>query len=293
MILLNFNARHSFDGCRRASYFDGMKTHPSPLVVVAALAAALLATTPSPIAHAQSDAEGPGSVGSQRPLPELGPRLERGEPVKPHAKKPVAPAPAQPPPAAQGDDTAPVTAGEQTGDHKGQQKATTPPPDTPQQRRRALDDLYAHLAAADSVQATTPLVAGIERLWLFSGSDTIDVLMERVMKAVAEQKLELAGKLADAIIDIEPGFAEGWNRRALVSFLRGDRENALNALHRALALEPNHFKALDGMAKILRDQGDKKSALKTYERLLDVHPYWDDAKEAVEELKREIQGDKI
>ncbi|MCB1505719.1 MAG: tetratricopeptide repeat protein [Hyphomicrobiaceae bacterium] len=166
-------------------------------------------------------------------------------------------------------------------------------PQTPSQRRRALDDLYAYLAATENAGTAAPLVAAIERLWLFSGSDTIDVLMERVLKAVAEQNLDLAEKLADTIVDLEPGFAEGWNRRALVAFLRDDKENALNALRRALALEPNHFKALDGMAQILRDQGDKVSALKTYEKLLEIDPFWEGAQEAVDQLKREVEGEGI
>lgn len=168
-----------------------------------------------------------------------------------------------------------------------------PAPDTPSQRRRALDDLYAHLAATDSAGSSMPLVAAIERLWLFSGSDTIDVLMERVMKAVAEQRLDLAAQLADTIVELEPGFAEGWNRRALVAYLQGDQQTALNALSRALAIEPSHFKALDGVAQIMRERGDKAAALKAYRRLLDVHPYWEGAQDAFDQLKREVEGDGI
>lgn len=171
--------------------------------------------------------------------------------------------------------------------------APEPPPDTPSQRRRALDDLYAHLAATESAASAVPLVAAIERLWLFSGSDTIDVLMERVLKAVAEQRLDLAEQLADTIVDLEPGFAEGWNRRALVAYLEGDQENALNALTRALAIEPNHFKALDGLAQIMRQRGDKAAALDAYRKLIEVHPYWEGAEEAFEQLKREVEGDGI
>lgn len=166
-------------------------------------------------------------------------------------------------------------------------------PDTPAQRRRALEDLYAHLAATENAKTAAPLVAAIERLWLFSGSDTIDVLMERVLKAVSEKKFSLAEKLADTIVELEPGFAEGWNRRALVAYLRGDHDNALNALRRALALEPSHFKALDGIAQIMREQGDKAAALKTYRQLLNVHPFWEGGAEAVEQLKREIEGQGI
>lgn len=167
------------------------------------------------------------------------------------------------------------------------------PPDTPTQRRRALDDLYAHLAATENSQTAVPLASAIERLWVFSGSDTIDVLMERVLKAVAEQRLDLAEQLADTIVDLEPGYAEGWNRRALVSYLQGDYENALNALTRALAIEPNHFKALDGLAQIMRQQGDKVAALGIYRKLLEVHPYWEGAQDAFDQLKREVEGDGI
>lgn len=171
--------------------------------------------------------------------------------------------------------------------------AADPPPDTPTQRRRALDDLYAHLATTENAGTAAPLVAAIERLWLYSGSDTIDVLMERVLKAVAEQKFDLAAKLSDSIVELEPGFSEGWNRRALVAYLQGDQENALNALHRALALEPNHFKALDGLAQIMREQGNKKGALDAYRRLVAIDPFWEGAQEAVDQLKREVEGDGI
>ncbi len=117
--------------------------------------------------------------------------------------------------------------------------------------------------------------------------------MERVLKAVAEQRLDLAEQLADTIVDLEPGYAEGWNRRALVSYLQGDYENALNALTRALAIEPNHFKALDGLAQIMRQQGDKVAALGIYRKLLEVHPYWEGAQDAFDQLKREVEGDGI
>lgn len=163
-------------------------------------------------------------------------------------------------------------------------------PDTPAQRRRMLDDLYAHLATIGSAEEAVPLVAAIERLWLYTGSDTIDVLMERVLKAVAEQNLDLADKLSATVVELAPGYAEGWNRRALVAYLKGDAEAAMHALRRALVLEPNHFKALDGVAQVMRESGERKAALQAYERLMDIHPYWEGGGEALEALKREVEG---
>ncbi len=208
--------------------------------------------------------------------------------------------PATPPPASLTPRLSPLPAdptppdlGSKADDGKDTAVVPQAQPDTPTQRRRALEDLYAHLAATESAQTAVPLVAAIERLWLYSGSDTINVLMERVLKAVAERRLDLAEQLADAIVELEPGFAEGWNRRALVAYLQGDQENALNALTRALALEPNHFKALDGMAQIMRERGDKAAALKAYRKLLEIHPYWEGAQDAADQLARDVEGDGI
>jgi len=167
------------------------------------------------------------------------------------------------------------------------------PVDTAAQRRLALEDLYAYLEATPDAHSTVPLVAAIERLWLYSGSDTIDVLMERALKAVGEQDLDLAEKFTDTIVELDPGFAEGWNRKALVAYLRNDYEGAMDALRRVLALEPSHFKALDGLAQVLSDAGEKKAALATYRRLLAVHPYWQGAKEAAEKLEEEVEGHDI
>jgi len=60
-----------------------------------------------------------------------------------------------------------------------------------------------------------------------------------------------------------------------------------------LALDPNHFKALDGLGQILREIGQKKAALEVYRKLISVHPYWAGAKEAMIELERDVKGQGI
>jgi tetratricopeptide (TPR) repeat protein len=169
-------------------------------------------------------------------------------------------------------------------------KGSSTLPKTPAEREKTLSDLYALLATADDEEAAKAITDAIERVWLHSGSATVDLLMERSIKAMSEKKVDLAQKLLDAVVDLAPDFTEGWNRRAYVYFVQNDVEHALGDLRRALALDPNHFKALDGLAQILREIGQKKSALKAFKQLLDVHPYWSGAKQAVEELEREVEG---
>jgi tetratricopeptide (TPR) repeat protein len=75
--------------------------------------------------------------------------------------------------------------------------------------------------------------------------------------------------------------------------VRNEIELALGDLRRALALDPNHFKALDGLGQILREIGQKKAALKAFKQLLEVHPYWSGAQQLVDELAREVEGQGI
>jgi tetratricopeptide (TPR) repeat protein len=173
---------------------------------------------------------------------------------------------------------------------KPQAKAEKP---LPQDRESLLNELYTHLAKTHDATEAAPIAETIEGLWLQSGSDTIGVLMGRSAKAINEQKNDLALQLLDAVVALAPDYAEGWNRRAYVYFLQNNYEGAVGDLRRALALEPNHFKALEGLARILRDTGQKKSALEAYKQILKINPYQEGAQTAVDELSVEVEGQGI
>jgi tetratricopeptide (TPR) repeat protein len=52
-----------------------------------------------------------------------------------------------------------------------------------------------------------------------------------------------------------PNYAEGWNQRAFVRFLRDKDDGALSDLEKAVALEPDHFGAWSGMYHVLMRMG--------------------------------------
>jgi Tfp pilus assembly protein PilF len=166
-------------------------------------------------------------------------------------------------------------------------------PKTAAERDKALGDLYALLATAEDENAAKAISEGIERIWVHSGSPTVDLLLGRAMKAVAEKKMDRALKLLDNVVEQAPDFTEGWSRRAYIHFQRNQVGQALGDLRRALALDPNHFKSLDGLAQVLREIGQKKAALQVFRHLYEVHPYWPGADRAIDELSREIEGQGI
>lgn len=157
-------------------------------------------------------------------------------------------------------------------------------------KTRMLADLYAHLATATSEGGAAPIAAAIERLWLFHGSDTVELLMARAGKANEAGNTALAIKLLTAVVDIAPDYTEGWGKRAWIYFKDGAYEHAMGDLRRVLALDPNHFKALEGAAHIMRELDRKPAAHRFLERLLEVHPFAPGARNLAEELGQQVRG---
>ncbi len=256
-----------FDAHRSASYVLGMRTQILPALVAIVAAACLL--TEGVAAQELPSAQPDPSL----PFPSLSPSPPSGD----QGARPRTPP----------DITGPgVVSPAPKRNNAARSKA-------PKDREAMLAELYGRLAKAPDAEQAAPIAKAIEVLWLNSGSPTIGLLMHRALKAVNDERNDLALKLLNAVVDLSPDYAEGFSRRAYVYYLQNDYDRAVGDLRRALALEPNHFKALDGLARILRESGQKKSALKVYRQLLRIYPFMPGAKEAVDELSVEVEGQGI
>lgn len=167
-----------------------------------------------------------------------------------------------------------------------------PIPERASERQKMLENLYAYLATAVSEAEAAPIAVTIERLWLLNGTDTTAYLMERAVRALSEKELDKALSFMDQVVELAPDYAEGWNRRAYIHFVRGDLERALGDLRRCLALEPSHFRALEAIAAIFKEGGQKAAALKAYEKLNELHPNLPGLQETIKDLSRSVDGQK-
>ncbi len=204
----------------------------------------------------------------------------------------AAPEPAPRPP---GPVPAPDAQNPQQGQPHGQKGAPQKEAkeDTPEQRGKLLDELYARLATAPDEATAAEVSGAIEQLWQHSGSATADLLVARAAAAIEAQRRDLALKLLNAAVELQPDYAEAWNRRAYLHYLEDDYKRALGDLRRVLALEPHHYKALEGLANILQHLGEKKAALEAYDSLLKVNPNMPGAKKARDDLRVEVEGQGI
>ena len=164
---------------------------------------------------------------------------------------------------------------------------------TQKSRVEFLTSLYDQLKQAKDEEAAEHISKAIERVWRQSGSDTADLLMERAGIAIQAKNLDLALQILSSLTDVAPEFAEGWNQLATVYFMQEDYEKAMRGLRKVLTLEPHHYKAIEGLALILREMGDKRAALRATRRALSVHPQLKSAQQAEDELRRDVEGQGI
>ena len=112
------------------------------------------------------------------------------------------------------------------------------------------------------------------RMWMAEAPTA--AIAEAVAEAMRRREsYDFAGALAilDRVVAQAPGYAEGWNQRAFIRFLRDDSDGSLEDIERALALEPLHFAALAGKATILIRQGRMELGQAALRRAVAIHPW--------------------
>jgi tetratricopeptide (TPR) repeat protein len=169
-----------------------------------------------------------------------------------------------------------------------------PPSDLPRPERGGrpfnLDTLFDALKVAPDAESAKAIEERIWATWMVSGSDTCNLLMGRVKVAADDKDLDLAIKLLDAVVALKPDYAEGWNRRATVYYLKKDYGHALADIREVLAREPRHFGALSGLGLILQEIGDDKHALEAYRRALAIDPHLEHVGDVVKTLREKVEG---
>ena len=171
--------------------------------------------------------------------------------------------------------------------------AQVKPADPEKGRQKVLDDLFERLAKAQDESEARGVTGAIERVWMYSGSDTADLLMNRAMQALKRKDYTLCQELLGAVVEIEPQWAEARNKRATVRYMADDALGAMEDIAHVLALEPRHFGALSGMGFILQGRGFDKRALEAFRKALEINPRHEEMRRLVDKLTLEVDGREI
>lgn len=156
-------------------------------------------------------------------------------------------------------------------------------------KTETLDQLYTELLSADD-KNWQQIEKKIWAEWSRSGSDSMDLLLERGRKAMSAGDFGAAIEHLTALTDHAPDFAEGWNARATAYYQSGLYGPSIKDIGRVLTLNPRHFGAISGLALILEQIGKQEEALQAYREVEAIHPHRANLQEAIERLERKVGG---
>jgi tetratricopeptide (TPR) repeat protein len=136
-----------------------------------------------------------------------------------------------------------------------------------------LDELFNKLKIAPNETIAEEYANSIWEIWFQSGDSKVDELMQQAMSKRRSANYDDAIKILDQVIALKPDYAEGWNQRATLYFLKEEYEKSLEDVAKTLELEPRHFGALSGRAIIRLKQGKPALAVQNLLKAIEIHPF--------------------
>jgi tetratricopeptide (TPR) repeat protein len=109
--------------------------------------------------------------------------------------------------------------------------------------------------------------------WLAHPNPFVRSLLEDGVQLMQRAKYDEATARFQRLLELEPDFAEGYNKRGTSSFLAGRYDQSHADVMEALAREPCHFGSLIGKGLIENERGRKVHAIKAFRAALRVHPW--------------------
>jgi len=139
------------------------------------------------------------------------------------------------------------------------------------------DEALAALRGDDASRAARAASA-LWEMWHRSGDPQLDAILRQGIELMERQDLARAEAVFARLIQVAPGFAEGWNKRATVRFLAKDFTGSVADCRETLARNPHHFGALSGQGLCHMALEEYKEAAEMFRRALVVHPHLDGAR---------------
>jgi len=156
------------------------------------------------------------------------------------------------------------------------------------QNAAELDGLFARLQQVESPSEAERITRRIWVLWRRTDDEAVASAMEQGAQALADEQYKRAEDLYDEVIARAPDYAEGWNKRATVRYLRGDYSGSAADIRRALTLEPRHFGALSGLGLVYMEIGRQAAALDAFRSALEINPFLDGVRRNIEMIRKRM-----
>ena len=156
-----------------------------------------------------------------------------------------------------------------------------------------LNKLFDQLISANNSNNAEQLEKKIWTVWSEHPSNNkLTEKLEFGTELMQFGDYNFALKVFDNIIVTDPQWSEAWNKRATVYFLMNELTNSLDDIDKVLSIEPRHFGALSGQARIYIKLQKYEKAIKSIERALEFYPSFR-SRDLIPEIERLIKAESI
>ncbi len=152
----------------------------------------------------------------------------------------------------------------------------------------AQDQLLEQIQAAPNESAARIISNQLWDLWARAPDQHAQDILDRGLKAHAVWEFDAAIEAFTELIVYCPDYAEGYNQRAFVKFIRQDYAAALEDLDSAIERSPKHVAAISGKALTLMGLGRDDEAQDVLRAALAMNPWLPEKRFLIEETGQEL-----
>ena len=161
------------------------------------------------------------------------------------------------------------------------------------ERQSELDKLFNDLKI-NNTSLSFETEQKIWKLWSTHPSDQkLTEMLSKGSDLVNNQKLNEAIIIFSKVIDLDPDWAEAWNKRATVLYLIGEYQESQNDIDKVLKLEERHFGALAGQGLVNIQLKNYEKAIMSYEKAKKIYPTMKSPDIMIKQLEELIKNQSI
>ena len=160
-------------------------------------------------------------------------------------------------------------------------------------KKNQLDQLFDELKN-DNPVLSFKVEQKIWKLWSTHPNDEkLTTLLAEGSVAVNNNQLSEAINIFTKVIELDPNWAEAWNKRATVFYLVGQFQKSQDDIDKVLNLEKRHFGALAGQGLVNIQLKNFEKAIKSYQKVLEIYPSMRSSEIMIKEIEALIKQELI
>ena len=161
------------------------------------------------------------------------------------------------------------------------------------ERETQLDKLFNELKK--NISSSSPRIA--QQIWTLWSTHPTDEKLTSILdegsRLVQDQKLVKAIDIFTDVIEMDPTWAEAWNKRATVYYMVGKFQKSQDDIDKVLELENRHFGALAGQGMVNIQLKNYDKAKLSYQKAQEIYPAMKSSKVMIEQIEELIKRQSI